>query len=274
MDHQDRLLTSSHRCMSVKPVARTPAAGAKLRAMPRAKRPAPPAEAQALTDQRGAPEGLDAGLNASILARIDVCIATILDFPFFEGIQAAEPLSVSSGGSKSPFNATDFSKAINTTGFYEAGCNFWWQDIRRLAQPGVPMREKSIMDVKDHLFTAPPPFGYPGIVTVAVLNKGADIGRSTMLRVSPEEPIFAFIIGLAESLDRGCSEADLLAWKRAMLTVQWPQQQAERCVGQWPMSQRLRFRFVVSERGQSLASRFNCSMILVFQSGIRVGSRS
>ena len=83
------------------------------------------------------------------------------------------------------------------------------------------MREKSIMDLKTHQFSSPPAFGL-GFTIVVATSPGEPITHGSMFRVSPEEPVFAFIIGLAEAISNGASDEDLAIWRKAMLAAKLP----------------------------------------------------
>eukprot|EP00969_Alexandrium_andersonii_P148209 6551938-Alexandrium_andersonii.AAC.1 len=64
------------------------------------------------------------------------------------------------------------------------------------------------MDWKRHQFSEPPAFGLGFSIVVATFA-GEPISHGTMFRVSPEEPVCAFIIGLAEAIESGACDADL-----------------------------------------------------------------
>lgn len=128
---------------------------------------------------------------------------------------------------------------------YRAAGNLMWLDVMYSPQAGVPTRVSAIKELQMHYFQVPTVF--PGTVTVAVApNENPLDARGSMRRISPEEPLHACLLELAEGIRQGIPDAQTLqAWKRVLLSVSFEFKLLDAEEVRWFEAVRLRERLVV-----------------------------
>ena len=128
----------------------------------------------------------------------------------------AELIRDDAGGSpaQAPFNAEAFGAAMEQGGVYRCGGNALWASIA--TGPVAPNAQK-LEDIRNAQFSQPSPV-FPETIIVAIVPDGPDprtpAKRGSLLRISPEEPVHAWIIAAATSIQNGEGPEVLADWIR------------------------------------------------------------
>jgi hypothetical protein len=157
------------------------------------------------------------------------CIGCILDHAIFKNVQKAEPIPIKSAGGRKAaaggvgavFSAADAAAALGDAGEYNCTGNFWWVDPLFSVSPNVPINADSVKQLANQWFGAGPA-RLPGQLSIG-LTIGADLSttKGDWERVSPEEVGHAFLWAISSRIKEGAPEAELLVWRRHMLTTQF-----------------------------------------------------
>ena len=156
--------------------------------------------------------------------RVHEAMKTIMDNPIFQNVASAEPLNVKQGATQAPFDETDFKDGIADHGKYRCSGNFCWQDLVWLVNHRVPVNQKQIKDYQQFAFPAmDPPADCPLSVHIAV-EKVKDMPKPNAAvkyqRISPEEPVHAFLFSLEEAVIKAPEDQALLGrWLKLCLTT-------------------------------------------------------
>ena len=138
--------------------------------------------------------------NTAFIKEYESWMATILDEPIYENIQTIAPLEPEEGGSAATFDQTTFNAHFkkDPDGSYDFNdtlflMDLWWRPVK-----SSPINTKGIQDIYDHNYKAGAPNRLKFIVTLAV-DSSCDMSecRGQLKRVSPEEPVFAFMKAVA-----------------------------------------------------------------------------
>ncbi len=149
----------------------------------------------------------------------------ILEHPLFAGIQDMAPLPIQGGddmtcGQTAPFDPMAFESAMQATGTYTAGFNFFGLDLTYSSNPGIPLRNKGIEMLTEHYFAGP--IWFP-LILHGVLKSGEDPlvqARSGLIKcITPEELRIAFVLAIARDIDEDAGEDVLKRWRRSVLSV-------------------------------------------------------
>ena len=124
-------------------------------------------------------------------------------------------------GFQAPFDATKCNQALETTGYYQAGANFFSVSLYETAMKGVPYRMSAVQHLKDFYFGSDEPGFFPGIIWAAVDNKAVDVKANLgkFPEISPEELRHASILACAEQIGTGADDERLRLWRRFFLTA-------------------------------------------------------
>ena len=97
---------------------------------------------------------------------------------------------------------------------YLCGVNLLWADPLLSVTPAVPLIAGAILEIAETMF----PNGPAGLVDHVLTLKSGPLNKGAALRVSPEEPQHAVIFKIAARIDEEAEEAELLEWKRVLLS--------------------------------------------------------
>ena len=122
----------------------------------------------------------------------------------------------------SPFNPEEAIIALSQAGSYMCGANLFWVDLWYNVNPGVPVSSESVQQLIRQFFTTCPPV-FPDKISVAIVRpddpaEKAKLGK--LVRVSPEEMMFAFFIGASTHILSNPGNEDLpIDWKKCALAT-------------------------------------------------------
>jgi hypothetical protein len=173
--------------------------GAKKKAVPAtvavAAAAAPPSDVVAACHQ-----------NAAWLAEVQQAINVIVG-KFGADIMTAPPLSIADGGYLAPYDEPQFNVS---SGEYFCGVNIFSAQPLMSLTPNVPIMDIAVKELK------------PDMPTMSPSIHVAATGRNTspLLRVSPEEPVHAVLLRIAERIGQTCSDEELSGWRSTLLS--WP----------------------------------------------------
>jgi hypothetical protein len=157
-------------------------------------------------------------VNAKYMCTVQEQLRTIKEHPLFANIQDLDPLTTDAEdltmrATTAPMNLDTLSTSLQNFGVYEGGCNIFYLDFLYTPTPGVPSSYAKTMLAMNEYYSEPRAMptklvvGLPKSCTVDEL-KGA-IKNPGLKRVSPEEPLNAFIWAIARDVRAGESSERL-----------------------------------------------------------------
>lgn len=180
--------------------------------------------------------------SSAVFERIKDNLATILGHPIFKKVVSLLPLGIGSslkkgavsGAFQEAFKLELFKSAMSSAGRYQCGINIMWLDFLYTAMPGIPLQQRAIDECQHMYFREPAPCRQ---VSIAV--ESDDFSplqhQGALQKVSPGEPIFAFLQAVRDDIDaladvaseegsdarkhQAHLEERLQSWKQAMLTT-------------------------------------------------------
>lgn len=86
-------------------------------------------------------------------------------------------------------------------------------------QANIPINTRAVQNLTEHWF-GQAVMAFPSVVTIAA-HKEMDVMQhlGSLVRVSAQEIVHAFIFGVRNAITRGADDSELAQWKRAMLTT-------------------------------------------------------
>ena len=169
----------------------------------------------------GADPSASIGDNTAVLARMQENVEIILHTVPFKDVKEACALQVQDGGLLAPFKKDFWKLAIERGDTYLCGINMWWLDMKYMAMPGVPIQGRVIDELADHFFshTAKEAAAKLPALTVAT-STGSDplAHKGSLERVSPPEPVYAFLEAVRRLIDQKAEKKVLAEWRRLMLS--------------------------------------------------------
>ena len=130
----------------------------------------------------------------------------------FTGIESEDPLSITEGGSHTPFSQTDLEAALQATrDTHVCGINFAWVNALFSAAPGVPVRMPAVKQVRDNVLRELCALEH---FHVAIPSKDYAVAahKGGLMRVSPEEIAAAFILAVASDIQKQKPDDLLQKW--------------------------------------------------------------
>ena len=97
-------------------------------------------------------------------------------------------------------------------------CPLRWQSMKP-SQANIPINTRAVQNLTEHWF-GQAVMAFPAVVTIAG-HKEMDVSQhlGSLVRVSAQEIVHAFIFGVRSAVTRGADDSELAQWKRAMLTT-------------------------------------------------------
>ena len=97
-------------------------------------------------------------------------------------------------------------------------CPLRWQSMKP-TQANIPINTRAVQNLTEHWF-GQAVMAFPAVVTIAG-HKEMDVSQhlGSLVRVSAQEIVHAFIFGVRNAVTRGADDSELAQWKRAMLTT-------------------------------------------------------
>ena len=161
------------------------------------------------------------GVNSIVLDTVLDARQTVLDQPLFSDVAGLKPGNINDGTSHmAAYDEEQANGALKDFGTYLAGANLFWIDIMNNINSGVPISMNSINQLVDRFFAAPPA-AFPGTVTVGVITgESVNAASGKLVRISPEEMLYAYFIGAAKSIEANQGDDNLVSnWKKVALSV-------------------------------------------------------
>ena len=156
-------------------------------------------------------------LNVAFTKDFEGIIGQVLDM--YPDIARSAALTESEGGSGATFNQAACSAALGDNGSYDFKDTIWLHDLRWRAHPLTPINVRGIQELVESRYGKGPPENHSFTVTLASEGYDDDVASHAgkFKRVSPEEPVFAFLYGCTLARD-----ADERAqYRRLMLTMSY-----------------------------------------------------
>ncbi len=128
--------------------------------------------------------------------------------------------SVSNGNAfVAAFNDDECAPALIAHSTYMCNGNLFWLDLTTSVQHGVPISITAIGELINAYFQTPPTV-FPQVVTVGLLDSANPKSLfGSLQRISPEEIIYAFLLGASRDLVHNPDEERVSAWRQCCLNV-------------------------------------------------------
>ncbi|CAE7245726.1 unnamed protein product [Symbiodinium sp. CCMP2592] len=163
-------------------------------------------------------------LCAEHLIRVHEALKAIRDCSVFDGIDAAEPLTIAQGGHQEPFAIGQAVKVFqrDATAHYSCGGNFFWCDQVWMANHRVPINKGQVQEIQRfYLPPMDPPkeFTYEIVAAVSAACDEEFHKKGSFQRLSPAEPCHALLFSIHEAISAKAPEPILRRWKELLLTT-------------------------------------------------------
>ncbi|CAE7679450.1 unnamed protein product [Symbiodinium sp. CCMP2592] len=163
-------------------------------------------------------------LCAEHLIRVHEALKAIRDCSVFDGIDAAEPLTIAQGGHQEPFAIGQAVKVFqrDATAHYSCGGNFFWCDQVWMANHRVPINKGQVQEIQRfYLPPMDPPkeFTYEVVAAVSAACDEEFHKKGSFQRLSPAEPCHALLFSIHEAISAKAPEPILRRWKELLLTT-------------------------------------------------------
>ena len=106
--------------------------------------------------------------------------------------------------------------AIGKVGVHKCGANIFWQDWLMSASPGVPVSRRAVNEYINYYFATPARMPHDIVIAVAGTSTNPLHTQGALPRVSPDEPVYAWLLAVARDIDAGLP---MEAWVHSALTV-------------------------------------------------------
>ena len=161
-----------------------------------------------------------ADLNVAFTKELEGVIANVLDM--YPDVQTEEAVSVTDGGSGATFNHMACEAALSSSGNFDFKGSLWLHDLRWRAAPMTPINVRGIQELVESRYARGPPDDLPFTVIIATDGfednvQAMDSHAGHFKRLSPEEPVFAFLFGCAMAKN----DAEKGQYRRLMLSISY-----------------------------------------------------
>lgn len=110
-----------------------------------------------------------------------------------------------------------YQMSMGATKLYKCAGNVFWQSWQP-AQRGIPVSARAVYEYAAHYFPDPRPFKHD--IVVVVDGKTNPLERKGSLeRVSPEEPLLAWLVAVCRDLDNNAPNTRIDQWVHTALTA-------------------------------------------------------
>jgi len=106
--------------------------------------------------------------------------------------------------------------AIGTVGVYKCGANIFWQDWLNSPSPGVPVSRRAVDEYINYYFAKPGRMPHDIVIAIAGTHVNPLHAAGALSRVSPDEPVYAWLLAAARDIDAGLP---MDGWVHSALTV-------------------------------------------------------
>ena len=156
-----------------------------------------------------------------MLQKLHDAISAIKSHAIFQDITTALPLGISDGGSQAAFSQSTFDTALTASGCYTAAANFFWQNMGWFPNAKLPVNPGQVAEIQRFKFDPLNPPRSLGFTVVVAVDGAMDImaARGSRQRLSPVEPMIAFIFSLKDAVQQGASDEILMKWRHVALTA-------------------------------------------------------
>ena len=164
--------------------------------------------------------GTSVNLNSEHFNELRDAYNTIMGHQLFAGIHKLKPLHINAGGHTGAFKRQDFDLAMEQKGTYISGANLLWLNLWWSATPGMPLSRSGIRALRQRWFQEARDT-FPFQVVIAVTEEHSprnDDCHGHLKLMSPEEPIHALLLSVAQDIRDGKDDATLNLWKTCILT--------------------------------------------------------
>ena len=174
------------------------------------------------TQAAGSAETVQANIcNKEYLAEVSSAILTIRGQ--WQQIESTDPLPLVGGTSlESGFLAPwdpDLFDSLTSKGPINSTCgiNLFWQNSLLSTTPHVPISKARVLEQSTTLQPDVPL--KPPLVVAVNFQKGADLPRGNLIRVSADELVHALLFRVADRIKCGAEASELEQWRRVLLSV-------------------------------------------------------
>ena len=158
-------------------------------------------------------------MNGTMLERLHQSVSFLKDIPEFADITGRDALDISGGATLAPFDPVTWESCNGT---YLCNGNLFWLDLVYSVSGNVPVNRQSVDLLMDSYFGDPSSCRFP-MVSVGVLGRpsGQELAaqKGSLVRISPDEVIIAFVLAAARDLQKSQSEDRIALWLRVALCV-------------------------------------------------------
>lgn len=157
--------------------------------------------------------------NVEWFATVSAAVKTIQECEVFgEGISTAPALPMVAGegelaGFLEPFSLAMLQAKVAAKSPYVCGVNALWANPLQSVTPGVPLLPQAIHQLGLSLWRDGP---RPMEHRLEIQAPAGAPKFGELVRISPEEPQHALILNIAERIQGGAPEQELLKWKQAL----------------------------------------------------------
>lgn len=156
-------------------------------------------------------------MNVEYNARLSDALTLILSHEKFHNIFMTDPDNTF----KAPYDGDHRAKAMQH-GTYECALNVFWLNMFWAPDANVPRSFQRMLNLMDTLLPgSAPTHVFPKTVVVALRSAEDDPmeSRGALRVLSPLEVLHTLIFKVGQAIEAGCSDTDLDAWRRCMLSV-------------------------------------------------------
>ena len=167
-------------------------------------------------------------VNSAYMAGLAADLQVVMSHPLFSDIKELQPVRPDAEdedmrATRLPIDPTQLVGCVNRLGTYEGGCNLFWLDWLYTPTPGVPSSLARTRSTMQDVFATPTEIPTKVVVSVPKAINEAELTSMTtaskLKRLSPEEPLVAFVGAIARGVKNAASTETMKQWKRLALST-------------------------------------------------------
>ena len=139
--------------------------------------------------------------NGDYIQQFEKIMAILTSHEKLQNIHQLPACDISAGGhSNAIFSQKDYTECLKKGNDYECVDNVFLHDVRWRPQKGLPFNVRGITDLKEKFYKDPPTGTTRITIHIGGVDADTKIKEQTgrLHRISPEEPVHAFLWGAAE----------------------------------------------------------------------------
>ena len=139
--------------------------------------------------------------NGDYIQQFEKIMAILYSHEKLQNIHSLPACDISAGGhSNAIFSQKDYTECLKKGNDYECVDNVFLHDVRWRPQKGLPFNVRGITDLKEKFYKDPPTGTTRCTIHIGGVDADTKIKEQTgrLRRISPEEPVHAFLWGVAD----------------------------------------------------------------------------